>query len=668
MKQFILLIAIFLKVFFAFAQQGMIDNLRYKLSVATNDTAKAVTLDSLSMYYLFFTNKPDSSFFYANEFINHSFNLKNKKYLILAYAHMGFYYLNSSQYKAALNISLKGLKLSKQYHIVDCLSALYYNISWVYFNLGDPVSAQKNAFEGMHNIKDSWDPFYDEQLHLLGLIGNMYLNYNKLDSANYYFKLVDSLAPISKELAAKDIAIWYRSMYYLNKEDYPMADSLILQGIASCERNGNFLLDFFLSFLAESYLKQGKVNEAILAGRRALDVSNSIEDNGGAYSAAYLLQTCYDKLGNRDSAYKYLRMSDSLHSLTLSKGSLNEIQQVKFDEQLSQKEEETNRMLQNEKTRNKIKIYVVLTALFSFLVITIIQWSNNKQKKKANTLLQQQKEKIEHTLSELKSTQSQLIQSEKMASLGELTAGIAHEIQNPLNFVNNFSEVNKEMLEELKAERLKPKAARDENLEDDILNDVIANEEKINHHGKRAAAIVKGMLQQSRSSSGQKEPTNINKLADEYLRLSYQGFRAKDKTFNATLRTDYDESIGDINLIPQDIGRVLLNLFNNAFYAVNEKQKAESSKQNTDYKPLISVQTKKAGNIVEITVSDNGSGIPQKIVDKIFQPFFTTKPTGQGTGLGLSLSYDIIKAHGGEIKVETKEGNGCEFIIQLPLN
>ena len=659
MKQFILLIAIFLKVFFAFAQQGMIDNLRYKLSVATNDTAKAVTLDSLSMYYLFFTNKPDSSFFYANEFINHSFNLKNKKYLILAYAHMGFYYLNSSQYKAALDISLKGLKLSKQYHIVDCLSALYYNISWVYFNLGDPVSAQKNAFEGMHNIKDSRDPFYDEQLHLLGLIGNMYLNYNKLDSANYYFKLVDSLAPISKELAAKDIAIWYRSIYYLNKEDYPMADSLILQGIASCERNGNFLLDFFLSFLAESYLKQGKVNEAILAGRRALDVSNSIEDNGGAYSAAYLLQTCYDKLGNSDSAYKYLRMSDSLHSLTLSKGSLNEIQQVKFDEQLSQKEEETNRMLQNEITRNKIKIYVVLTALFSFLVITIIQWSNNKQKKKANTLLQQQKEKIEHTLSELKSTQSQLIQSEKMASLGELTAGIAHEIQNPLNFVNNFSEVNKELIGEMNEEIEKG------NYEEvkTIAKDIEENEAKINHHGKRAEAIVKGMLQHSRSSNGVKEPTNINALADEYIRLSYQGLRAKDKSFNAAMQTDFDENIGKLNVIPQDIGRVLLNLYNNAFYAVNEKQKAEGKV----YEPIVSVNTKREGDKILISVTDNGNGIPQKVIDKIFQPFFTTKPTGQGTGLGLSLSYDIIKAHGGEIRVETKEGEGCEFIIQLLL-
>jgi signal transduction histidine kinase len=276
--------------------------------------------------------------------------------------------------------------------------------------------------------------------------------------------------------------------------------------------------------------------------------------------------------------------------------------------------------------------------------------------------LVQQKEELQQTLSELREAQAQLIQSEKMASLGELTAGIAHEIQNPLNFVNNFSEVNKEMLEELKAERLKPNAERDENLQDELINDVIENSEKINHHGKRADAIVKGMLQHSRKSSGQMEPTDINALADEYLRLSYHGLRAKDKSFNATMETDFDEGIGKINIIPQDVGRVLLNLFNNAFYAVSEQ-----IKRNTEsYKPTVSVTTKKCDDSVFISVSDNGTGIPQKVLDKIFQPFFTTKPTGEGTGLGLSLSYDIIKAHGGQIKVETDEGKGTKFIIQLP--
>jgi len=278
--------------------------------------------------------------------------------------------------------------------------------------------------------------------------------------------------------------------------------------------------------------------------------------------------------------------------------------------------------------------------------------------------LKEEKQRAEDALTNLQAAQKQLVQSEKMASLGELTAGIAHEIQNPLNFVNNFSEVNTELIDELKAEL----AIGNMQLAIELANDIKENEQKINHHGKRAGDIVKGMLQHSRSSSGVKEPTDINALCDEYLRLSYHGLRAKDKSFNATIKTDFDNSIGKINIIPQDIGRVVLNLLTNAFYAVNEKTlSAVSTPTAVKYEPTVSVSTKKIGDRVEIKVSDNGNGIPQKILDKIFQPFFTTKPTGQGTGLGLSLSYDIVKAHGGEIKVETKEGEGTTFIINLPV-
>ncbi|HVX25689.1 MAG TPA: ATP-binding protein [Parafilimonas sp.] len=272
--------------------------------------------------------------------------------------------------------------------------------------------------------------------------------------------------------------------------------------------------------------------------------------------------------------------------------------------------------------------------------------------------LTKQKEELEHALHELKSTQAQLIQSEKMASLGELTAGIAHEIQNPLNFVNNFSEVNNELIEEMNSET-------DVDEIKAIANDIKQNNEKIAFHGKRADAIVKGMLQHSRKSTGQKELTDINALCDEYLRLSFHGLRAKDKSFNANFKTEFDESIGKINAVPQDLGRVLLNLINNAFYAVSEKKKTAGE----DYKPEVVVATKKINNKIEIKVRDNGSGIPQNIIDKIFQPFFTTKPTGQGTGLGLSLAYDIItKEHNGTISVESKDGEGTTFIINLPFS
>jgi signal transduction histidine kinase len=274
--------------------------------------------------------------------------------------------------------------------------------------------------------------------------------------------------------------------------------------------------------------------------------------------------------------------------------------------------------------------------------------------------LKEEKKRTEKALNDLKAAQSQLIQSEKMASLGELTAGIAHEIQNPLNFVNNFSELNAELIDELNTEMEKG------NIEDArvIAQSILENEQKINHHGKRADAIVKGMLMHSRSSSGQKELTNINALADEYFRLSYHGLRARDKSFNALMKTEFDEQVGEMNVIPGELGRVILNLITNAFYAVAEKNR----NQKKGFEPTVTVSTRKYNDHVEIRVKDNGDGIPENVLDKIFQPFFTTKPTGQGTGLGLSMSYDIItKAHGGKLEAETKNGEGAAFIIQLPL-
>jgi signal transduction histidine kinase len=274
--------------------------------------------------------------------------------------------------------------------------------------------------------------------------------------------------------------------------------------------------------------------------------------------------------------------------------------------------------------------------------------------------LEAAKEQVDKTLFDLKQAQAQLVQAEKMASLGELTAGIAHEIQNPLNFVNNFSELSNELISEMEQEM--DKGNRTEAKQ--IAEDIRTNLEKINLHGKRADSIVKGMLQHSRTSSGEKQPTDINALADEYLRLAYHGLRAKDKAFNATLETDFDQGIGKVNIIPQDIGRVLLNLISNAFYAVDEKKKSGID----NFEPTVAVNTKMVNGSVEVMVRDNGNGIPQKVIDKIFQPFFTTKPTGQGTGLGLSLAYDIVKAHGGEIKVETKDRKGSCFIINIPIN
>jgi signal transduction histidine kinase len=367
----------------------------------------------------------------------------------------------------------------------------------------------------------------------------------------------------------------------------------------------------------------------------------------------------YLKIGDYKNAYKsqllYSEVKDSLVVAENRVKITTLANRLEIENKQALQNEKYNKMLeakQSELKQQRIFRNFILFGMFIILVLAVIFFIRFIEKKKLNS-------KLHNLLSDLKSTQSQLIHSEKMASLGELTAGIAHEIQNPLNFVNNFSELNKELLEEMNQE------IENGNLEEVKLlaKDVIDNEQKINHHGKRADAIVKGMLQHSRISSGVKEPTDINALADEYLRLAYHGLRAKEKSFNATMKTDFDVTIGNINVIPQDIGRVILNLITNAFYVVDEKKKI----QHDGYEPTVSVSTKKLGDKVLISVKDNGSGIPQNVLDKIFQPFFTTKPAGQGTGLGLSMSYDIIKAHGGELKVENTEGEGAEFVILLPI-
>ena len=405
--------------------------------------------------------------------------------------------------------------------------------------------------------------------------------------------------------------------------------------------------------LAQSYLGKQQFDSAMHYAGVIITLARQNNFNNQLQFGYECLSECYEHKGNTDSAFKYFRLAVQTKDELFSAQKENELKAISLREQAQKQKAEQEKAAY----KNRIRMYILLLGMIVVMIIAFILFRANRQKQRA-------KLKIEQAYNNLRSTQQQLIQSEKMASLGELTAGIAHEIQNPLNFVNNFSEVNKELLTELNEEIEKGNYSGAKSIAQDAIN----NQEKINHHGKRADAIVKGMLQHSRSSSGAKEPTDINALADEYLRLSYHGLRAKDKSFNATMKTDFDESIGKINVVPQEIGRVILNLINNAFYAVDEKKKIAGD----GYEPVVIVSTKAVkplptggGLGALISVKDNGNGIPQKVLDKIFQPFFTTKPTGQGTGLGLSLSYDIIKAHGGELKVKTEEGKGSEFIINL---
>jgi signal transduction histidine kinase len=413
--------------------------------------------------------------------------------------------------------------------------------------------------------------------------------------------------------------------------------------------------------------------------QRQLTILDNLNLWPNTIQALLLLSKAYFLSGKTNEAYLYMQQAFTLKENLLKEE--KEARTLSFETERKMQENDAAIAMLNAKNESnrKTKYYLVgIISLLSLLAIVLTLFYINKRKNSKD--LSAKNGRLSHTLEQLKSTQRQLIQSEKMASLGELTAGIAHEIKNPLNFVNNFSEVSKELIEEVKSERSKEKSERDEGLEEELLNDILQNLEKITHHGKRADAIVKGMLQHSRSSSGQKESTNINALCDEYLRLAYHGLKAKDASFSATFHFEPDELLPKVNVVPQDIGRVLLNLINNAFQAVSEKQRIASP----DYAPEVKVSTKlvsrQAGfpseekrrdevrRWAEIVIKDNGPGISDSIFDKIFQPFFTTKPTGQGTGLGLSLSYDIIKAHGGDLIAINNGTDGASFIITLPLN
>lgn len=496
-----------------------------------------------------------------------------------------------------------------------------------YTDLGNTDSALIYATEAQQMARLTGVNRYDGYINFL--IGDVHLNRGNKDSGLRYYQ--DALAA---------------SIEYSNQTTEAGSYSRL---ITFYKNEGNF----------DSALHYATRNLQVVRSMGAITAASGLEINiGTAYFNVY---DAYKSLGRLDSAYKYqglaLVANDSIYKKRIK--NLSEFQKLNLDEQQRLQDNEREKL----SYRNKVRTYLMLGGIGVLLLLAMIFYRNNRQKQRANDLLLEQKRKVESTLQELRATQSQLIHSEKMASLGELTAGIAHEIQNPLNFVNNFSDVNKELTEELKAEL----ANGNMQLAREIADDIKENSEKISHHGKRADTIVKGMLQHSRSSNGQKEPTNINVLADEYLKLAYHGLRARDKTFNATIVTNFDEKIGEIHIVPQDIGRVLLNLVTNAFYAVNEKKNSgPDSYREENYAPRVEVSTNRSKDKIEIRVKDNGNGIPAKVLDKIFHPFFTTKPTGQGTGLGLSLSYDMVKAHGGELKVETREGKGSEFTILLP--
>ena len=639
------------------------DSLKLLLSKTNHDTAKVLLLADLSWTYAFL--QVDTSIWYAQKAISLARQIHYKKGEAAGMSSYGWALWALGNYDKAIEAALKSLNLSKDLKDYEMIAAKYNQLAIFYRDAED----YKHALRYGNLSKKLFDSLIisNELVGVgpIGIIGSIYLLTNQIDSASFYIKKYYEVAKRQSKYESAYI-LYLLGNVEAKEKHYEQALNYYRVAIPIAINNKNYLdIVYTYNLIAQVYQETGNIDSSIYYAKEILNKWRFSFFQRGVLEAITILAQDYKLKNRNDSAIKYLELRIALNDSLFNKEKTRAIQNLTFNEELQQQEIEAAKI----QYQNQVKLYAVFAIAGVFLLIGIILFRNNKLEQKANVLLQQQKEKVETTLSELKFTQAQLIQSEKMASLGELTAGIAHEIQNPLNFVNNFSEVNKELLGEMENE------LHAGNKEEAILiaKDIRDNEEKINQHGKRADAIVKGMLQHSQTSTGKKESTDINKLADEYLRLSYHGFLAKDKSFNATMKTDFDESlsadeagIGNINIIPQDIGRVLLNLYNNAFYAVNEKN-ASASSAGQQYEPTVSVSTKKSGTKVLISVRDNGNGIPQKIVDKIFQPFFTTKPTGQGTGLGLSLAYDIVKAHGGELKVETKECEGSEFIIQLPI-
>jgi two-component system, NtrC family, sensor kinase len=532
------------------------------------------------------------------------------------------------------------------------------------FNYGLLMGLTANTEEQLYYFKKAYQMAKErnslwQQTTILSNMAFAFQHNNRLDSAQFYIdRIFDN--PVDKFRGYLFYVFYLSGDIRLEAGNYEQAKSLFSKGIENVLKN-NFDLEIGLSInylgLSKVYQHLNRRDSSYYYGIKSLNLLKQIRevqlvkvDLASAYENMY---QHFQRFAQRDSSFKYLQLANKERAFFTKKtiSNLAAFQQVLLDRQLKLKD------LQREKveTQGRVRMYSLLTALFVFLVFGAVLLYSYLQKRKANVILASQKEQIESTLQKLKSTQTQLIQSEKLASLGELTAGIAHEIQNPLNFVNNFSEVSVELLEELKAERQKAEGKRDFELEDELLSDLSQNQEKINHHGKRASSIVKGMLEHSRKNSGEKELTDINTLADEYLRLAYHGLRAKDSQFNADFQTDFDDNLPKVEVISQDFGRVLLNLINNAFYAVKNVEK-----------PLVKVSTKKVDDQIVIKVKDNGTGMSAETKAKIFQPFFTTKPTGEGTGLGLSLAYDIVtKGHGGTLEVESTEGIGTTFTIKL---
>jgi two-component system, NtrC family, sensor kinase len=652
--------------------------LQRRLAHEQNDTLKLVILKDLSYYYQVVNQ--DTSNLYAKQELKIAEKLQFEMWQAQALWFIGFssYYMGNTPeayqaYKRAITIlqnprceqNIWGLRHltntnNPKYARLSLLANTMHDDYGIYLKSNKPPLNYKNALQMAREINDTTTI----SIALMNLGGFYAQNKVMLDSSFIYSNEALYYAKKAKLTSYLELICYNLAVAYQTKKDTNTAIVYLRKSLNTGGVKNSYTNTWANHLMVEILRDRNQIDSSLFYAHQALErakLGNALVETMVSYR---YLADLYHRKGNLKAAFEYSQksriLSDSLQKYRVNK--LEKYLSDSFNEQLNLKEAESERL----QTISNLKTYGFTFGILIFITFGIIQFRSRKKIEKANLLLRQQRTEIEHqklqvekALSELRSTQAQLIQKEKLASLGELTAGIAHEIQNPLNFVNNFSELSVELLQELSDEIKAPIGG----LGAELLADISQNLAKINLHGKRASSIVKGMLEHSHTSTGIKELTDINKLADEYLRLSYHGLRAKDSSFNCDYELIADNNLPKIEVVPQEIGRVLLNLLNNAFYAVNERTKQGEA----NYQPKVTVTTKVADNQLQIRVTDNGLGIPDAIKDKIFQPFFTTKPTGEGTGLGLSLAYDIVtKGHSGAMEVESVMGEGTTFVVKLP--
>ncbi|HEY2580835.1 MAG TPA: tetratricopeptide repeat-containing sensor histidine kinase [Mucilaginibacter sp.] len=653
MKKFITSLLLFTSLFNVQAQKRGVDSLKKLIADAKEDTTKALLLNELGFRYV--KLNPDSALLLSQQ----AMLLSRKSNFLTgqekSFGNQASVFVATRNYPKALSSYLSSLKIYEKGNDRKAIAKNLADIGRVYSYQGD----YRQCINYTMKAKAVAETIHEDRLFVIDVnnIGDSYEKLNILDSALFYtqqayghaLKLNDTdligiatnnlgniYSKINKPLIA--LNYYHASIPYTTKAN---------NDDAICETTFG---------MAKVYGQLGKPDSSLYYAKQSIVAGQRSRLPSRILDASQFLTLYFKQRGQLDSALHYQDISVSAKDSLFNQEKNKEVQSLAFAERQRQQDIE----VQNAAYQGTVRFYLMVAAIAFLVVVAFILWRNSRKNEKAKRLLRRQKEQIQTSLGELEDTQTQLIQSAKMASLGELTAGIAHEIQNPLNFVNNFSDVSMELVDEMQSE-----------LGNDNEGDAIAisenikqNLEKIRHHGKRADNIVKSMLQHSKISTDQKEPTDINAIADEYLRLSYHGLRAADKSFNADMAIQLNDKLPMASVIPQDIGRVLLNLYNNAFYAVNQKAKTAGG----DYKAKVELTTLATNNHIEIKVRDNGNGISDAIKEKIMQPFFTTKPAGEGTGLGLSLSYDIVvKGHGGSINVDTKEGEFTEFVVSLPL-